>query len=87
VTVVNNNNAYGQEGGLWRDDPRLAHNWLFSPVSYSKAAEAFGCKAYLVEKHEELPSALASALREKGPVVVEVMTEVNAICPPAWKPS
>jgi acetolactate synthase-1/2/3 large subunit len=86
VTVVNNNNGFGQEGSIWGEDPELAHNWLFAPVSYAKLAEAFGAKAYVVEDPADLASTLAAAFQETGPVVVEVMTDIAARTPPAWKP-
>ena len=87
VTVVNNNNAFSQENPIWQFKPEWDENWRFSPVSYAAVAEAFGCKAYQVDKPSDLPSALRSAVREKVPTIVEVMTDDAILVPGPWSPS
>lgn len=87
VTIVNNNNAYSQEKPVWHESAALDENWRFTPVSYARAAEAFGCKAYQVEKPGDLATALRSALAEHGPTIVEVMTDDQITAPPPWRPA
>lgn len=86
VTIVNNNNGFSQEKPVWQESAALDENWRFSPVSYTKVAQAFGCKTFHIDKPKDLASALRSALAEKGPSVVEVMTDDQTTCPPPWRP-
>jgi acetolactate synthase-1/2/3 large subunit len=87
VTVVSNNNSFSQEKPLWIDHKEYDHNWRFAPVNYAETAQAFGCKSYRVEKQEDLAPALRSALKDKGPVIVEVMTDELVLHPQPWKPA
>ena len=86
VTIVNNNNAFSQEKPVWQESATLEENWRFSPVSYTRVAEAFGCRTFHVEKPGDLALALRSALLEKRPTIVEVMTDDEITCPPPWRP-
>jgi acetolactate synthase-1/2/3 large subunit len=86
VTVVNNNNGFSQERHIWEMDAGYDHNWLFSPVSYANVAKAFGCRAYVVEKPEEIGAAIKDALEAKAPAVVEVMADKEISAPPPWRP-
>lgn len=86
VTLVNNNNAFSQEKPVWKESEAFDENWRFAPVSYSRAAEAFGVRSYLVEKPGDIATALRSAFAERRPVVVEVMTDPEITCPRPWRP-
>ncbi|WP_257557993.1 thiamine pyrophosphate-binding protein [Sphingobium sp. CFD-2] len=87
VTIVSNNNGLSQEKPVWADNTDHDHHWRFSPVDYAAAARAFGCKSCRIERPGELGSALRSAIKEDAPVIVEVMTDILALHPPAWTPS
>lgn len=86
VTVINNNNAYSQEKPVWSESAALDENWRFNPVNYTRVAEAFGCRAYQVERPGDLALALRSALAERVPTIVEVMTDDQITSPPPWRP-
>lgn len=86
VTVVNNNASFSQERFLWRDERALACNWRFSPVEFTRCAEAFGCVACRVEKGGELAPALHAALSSDRPAVIEVMSDPMVAAPPSWAP-
>lgn len=87
VTIVSNNGGFSQEKPIWIDNPDYDRHWRFSPVNYAEAAQAFGCKAYRVERPEDLASILRSAFRDDAPVIIEVMTDELVLHPPAWTPS
>ncbi|QUT06981.1 thiamine pyrophosphate-binding protein [Sphingobium phenoxybenzoativorans] len=87
VTIVSNNNGFSQEKPIWIDNPDYDHHWRFSPVNYAEAAQAFGCKAYRVERPEDLAPILRSVFRDDAPVIIEVMTDELVLHPPAWTPS
>lgn len=54
------------------------------PVSYAKVAEAMGYQSALVESVEDIDPALTEAFTHKGPSLVEVVTDPNALSlPPA----
>ena len=93
VVVVNNNGALSQEltqltinyGGKLRGNAN--EMWKFSPeFNFAKVAEAMGCASIRVEKPADIKDALKKALAMKGPVVVEVLTDVNVMAPTAWVP-
>jgi acetolactate synthase I/II/III large subunit len=86
VTIISNNNAYGQEKPVWQESGTLDENWRFAPVSYARLADGFGCRTYHVERPDELASALRSALAENRPTIVEVMTDDRITAPPPWRP-
>jgi acetolactate synthase-1/2/3 large subunit len=90
VLVVNNNQRLSQErdvytaayGGRLRG--RHAELWHFTDVNLTRLAESFGARGVRVEKPSELDSALDQALSARGPFVVEVMTDPEAMAPLAW---
>lgn len=51
-------------------------------VNYAAIAEAIGIKAFRVEKPEEIEDVLRAALRYPGPVLVDVVTDPNALSIP-----
>lgn len=92
VIVVNNNNAYNQEIGLWTGayegelHGQHAQMWTFTEVDFTKVAQSMGVAGFRVTKASEFPGALDAALSVDGPAVVEVVTELWARAPAAWAP-
>jgi acetolactate synthase-1/2/3 large subunit len=92
VVVVNNNTGLNQEiplvdaiygGGSTQGDDI----WRFNKgVNFAKTAESLGCAGIRVEKPTELNDVLRRALGMNRPVVVEVMTDEQALAPTAWTP-
>lgn len=88
VVVVNNNSAFSQEKGLIS---MLGHAnalgepkeiYAFRKVNFSRIAEEMGCLGIRVEKAGEIKPALAKAFAANRPVVVEVITDIDAM--PEW---
>ena len=88
VVVVNNNSAFSQEKGLIA---MLGHEnalgepkeiYAFQKVNFSRVAEEMGCLGIRVEKAGEIKPALAKAFAANRPVVVEVITDIDAM--PEW---
>ena len=76
VTVVFNNNAYGnvRRDQMESFDGRLMGSELVNP-DFVKLAEAFGAVGLRVSTPEDLRSALERAFGESGPVIIEVEIE------------
>jgi len=92
VVLVNNNGALSQEypslkryygGNLYGQSDEL---WRFSSFSFAKVAESMGCGAIRVEHPREIKGALQKAFSMGKPVVIEVISDVNAMAPTAWIP-
>jgi acetolactate synthase-1/2/3 large subunit len=92
VIVVNNNSALNQEinlnnaayGGTQRG--RAEEMWRFPDVNFAKIAEGFGCVGIRVEKPGDLNAAIKSGIAMNKPVVIDVVTDMNAIAPHPWTP-
>jgi pyruvate dehydrogenase (quinone) len=54
----------------------------FNSTNFAKMAEAVGIRGIRVEDDKDLKSSLASAFRDKGPVLVDVVTDPNALAMP-----
>jgi len=92
VVVVNNNTGLNQEiplvaaiyGGSSTQGDDI---WRFNKsVNFAKTAESLGCAGIRVEKPGELNDVLRRAMGMNRPVVVEVMTDEQALAPTAWTP-
>ncbi|MGZ8268076.1 MAG: thiamine pyrophosphate-dependent enzyme, partial [Burkholderiales bacterium] len=92
VFIVNNNIGLNQEipivegifgaGSTEGDDI-----WRFEKsVNFAKAAESLGCAGIRVEKPGELKDVVQRALGMNRPVVVEVISDEQALAPTAWYP-
>jgi acetolactate synthase-1/2/3 large subunit len=93
VVLVNNNRALSQEF------PSLNNNyggkmhgksdelWRFGDFNFAKVAEAMGCAGIRVEQPGEIKGALEKAFAMNRPCVVEVMSDVELMAPPAWTPA
>ena len=58
--------------------------WGFLDVNFAKVAENMGCVGMRVEKPADLPAALKKAITAGKPVVIDVVTDENAMAPTAW---
>ena len=87
VTVVNNNHSgnqskpgfdrvYGGEQSEWAREI-----WTFSKVNFARIAEDMGAVGIRVEEPKEFPGALERALKANRPVVIDVVTDIEAIAP------
>jgi acetolactate synthase-1/2/3 large subunit len=87
VTVVNNNGggnqskrgfdrAYG--GEQTRQGREL---WIFNPMNFARIAEDMGAVGIRVEKPGEIAGALERALKADRPVVIDVVTDIEALAP------
>jgi acetolactate synthase-1/2/3 large subunit len=92
VVLVNNNQALSQEfPSLKRnyDGKPRGHSdelWRFGEFNFAKVAEAMGCGGIRVGQPGEIKGALEEAFAMNKPVVVEVMSDVEAMAPIAWAP-
>src|SRR5580692_3672288 len=87
VTVVNNNGggnqskrgfdrAYGGE-----QTPQARELWTFNQIDFARIAEDMGALGIRVEKPGELAGALERALEANRPVVIDVVTDIEALAP------
>jgi acetolactate synthase-1/2/3 large subunit len=89
VTVVNNNAGGNQSkrgfdrvyGGTQTEQAREL--WTFSKMNFARIAEEMGAVGIRVEKPGDLPAALATALKANRPVVIDVVTDIEALAPMA----
>src|SRR5436190_6622217 len=89
VTVVNNNSSGNQSkrgfdrvyGGTQTEQAKEL--WTFSKVNVARIAEEMGALGIRVEDPKALPAALAQALAANRPVVIDVVTDIEALAPTA----
>jgi acetolactate synthase I/II/III large subunit len=89
VTVVNNNGGGNQSkrgfdrvyGG--QQTAKARELWTFNRVNFARLAEDMGALGIRVEEASALPAALAQALAAKRPVVIDVVTDIEALAPTA----
>src|SRR5437868_11404620 len=87
VTVVNNNASGNQSkrgfdrvyGGKQTEKAREL--WTFSKVDFARIAEDMGALGIRVEKPGEIKGALAEAFKANRPVVIDVVTDIDAFAP------
>lgn len=89
VLLVNNNGALNQEihpysqaygGELHGKHEEL---WHFRKTDFVQVAESMGASGLRVTKPSELGGAIEKALTMSGPVVVDVVTDIEALAPGA----
>ena len=87
VTLVNNNSSGNQSkrgfdrvyGGEQTEEAlRL---WHFTDVNFAEIAENMGAMGIRVEKPSELPGALQQAFEANRPVIIDVVTDIDALAP------
>src|SRR5712672_2830255 len=89
VTVVNNNASGNQSkrgfdrvyGGQQTEQAREL--WTYRMVNFAKVAEDIGALGIRVEKPAELAPAIQRALKADRPVIVDVVTDIEALAPVA----
>jgi acetolactate synthase I/II/III large subunit len=87
VTVVNNNSSGNQStrgydrayGGKQTDKAR--EMWTFTEVNFARLAEDMGALGIRVEKPGDIAPALEKALKANRPVVIDVVTDIEALAP------
>ena len=93
VVVINNNGSLNQEIPLVKAaykekrEDRSGELWRFQKnADLTKVAEALGCVAFRVEKPGQLGDLLPRALAMGKPVVLDCLSEEQALAPTAWLP-
>ncbi|MGI9648151.1 MAG: thiamine pyrophosphate-binding protein [Acidimicrobiia bacterium] len=89
ITVVNNNHSGNQSkrgfdrvyGGTQTD--QAAEMWVFTDVNFARLADDIGALGIRVEQPSELAPALQRALSADRPVVIDVVTDIEALAPSA----
>jgi acetolactate synthase-1/2/3 large subunit len=85
VMVVNNNRSLNQEIGIYTKmyngelHGSHDHLWKFQDVDFCRVAEAMGVRAIHVDKPAQLQSAIAEAVALNAPVVIDVVTDIQAL--------
>jgi len=87
VTVVNNNASGNQSkrgfdrvyGGTQTAQAREL--WTFRKVNFARVAEEMGAVGLRVDKPGELAPAIQQALAANRPVIVDVVTDIDALAP------
>jgi acetolactate synthase-1/2/3 large subunit len=87
VVVVNNNGGGNQSkrgfdrayGGKQTDKAREL--WTFRMVNFARIAEEIGAVGIRVERPGELPGALEMAFAANRPVILDVVTDIEALAP------
>ena len=90
VIVVNNNRSGNQSkrgfdrvyGGEQTEKAR--EMWTFGEVNFAKVAESIGALGLRVEKPGDFAPALAKAIDAKRPVIIDVVTDIDALAPLAY---
>ena len=95
VIVVNNNSSLNQEiplvGAAYKgkrgDRYRADEIWRFQKaVDFAKVAESLGCAGFRVEKPAQLKELLPRAFAMGRPVVIDAVSDEQALAPTAWVP-
>ncbi|MGH6788049.1 MAG: thiamine pyrophosphate-binding protein [Pseudolabrys sp.] len=89
ITVVNNNGGGNQSkrgfdrayGGTQTEQAREL--WTYNKMNFAKLAEDMGALGIRVEQPAELAPALKQALAADRPVIVDVVTDIEALAPVA----
>ena len=91
VIVVNNNHSLNQEKRsnerIYAGQPGNPEElWHMLDVDLAKLAQAIGCFGIRVDQPGQIQSALEQAFASGKPAVVDVVTDIEGIAPPAWRP-
>jgi acetolactate synthase-1/2/3 large subunit len=87
ITVINNNSSGNQSkrgfdrvyGGTQTERGR--EMWTFSKTNFAQLAETIGAMGLRVEKPENLGPSIEKSLDADRPVVIDVVTEIDALAP------
>ncbi len=91
ITVVNDNHSGNQSkrgfdrvyGG--RQTEKAHEMWVFTEVDFAALAEQIGAIGIRVEKPADLAPAFDRALHADRPVVIDVVTDIDALAPVAFE--
>ena len=91
VIVVNNNHSLNQEkrsnDRLYAGQPGNPEElWHMLDVDLAKLAQAIGCFGIRVDQPGQIQSALEQAIASGKPAVVDVVSDIEGIAPPPWRP-
>ena len=91
VIVVNNNHSLNQEKRsnerIYAGQPGNPEElWHMLDVDLAKLAQSIGCFGIRVDQPGQIQSALEQAFASGKPAVVDVVTDIEGIAPPAWRP-
>jgi len=89
ITVVNNNHSGNQSkrgfdrvyGG--KQSEKALEMWVFTEVDFARLAEGIGALGIRVEKPSDFAPAMDRALSADRPVVIDVVTDIDALAPVA----
>lgn len=93
VLLVNNNRSLNQEINpftrAYGGELRGKHHelWHFTDLDLAAVAQSMGATGMRVTRPTDLSNALAVAFETQGPVVVDVVTDMDALAPLAYLPS
>jgi acetolactate synthase-1/2/3 large subunit len=87
VTIVNNNGGGNQSkrgfdrvyGG--QQTQKARELWTYTQVNFARVAQDIGALGIRVEKPSEFAPALARALDAQRPVIIDVVTDIDALAP------
>ncbi|QFT30651.1 Acetolactate synthase isozyme 2 large subunit [Labrenzia sp. THAF82] len=90
VTVINNNSALGQGlrsvKKLYENlDGRMGDLVEFHPTNFAELAKVFGIDGYRVDRADEIGGIIKTALANKRPAIIDVVTDPDCNPEPAWK--
>ena len=92
ITLVNNNHSGNQSvrgfARAYEGEPteRSRELWVHREVNFARLAEEIGALGIRVEKPSELEDAVAKAMAAERPVVIDVVTDIEALAPLGWVP-
>ncbi len=90
VVVVNNNRSLQQVKSVvdasygGNSEAKGRGLWVFKETNFAKIAEDMGCLGLRVERPGDLRNALEQALKANRPVVVDVVTDIEALPQAPW---
>ncbi len=90
VVVVNNNRSLQQVKTIvdtsYGGNPEAKGQelWVFKETNFARIAENMGCLGLRVERPGDLRNALRKALKANGPVVIDVVTDIEAMPRAPW---
>jgi acetolactate synthase-1/2/3 large subunit len=92
TVVINNNSGFGQNlTGVRRiagNRPGRGEELIrFGPTDFTAVARSFGVESVRVEQADQIAPALAAALEAGGPMVVDVVTDLEPRAPEPWAPA
>lgn len=89
ITVVNNNHCLAQgarsiKTAYENSDGNSKEIYHYKPMNFAAIAEAMGCMGIRVTKPADFAAAFKQALSSKLPVVIDVVTDPEALAPLPW---